>query len=473
VRSAWLIARAEWRWLLRDRVVTAIAVIAVLVAIGAAFVAAERARYLAGSRARYQAVVDHQFESQPDRHPHRVVHYGHFVFRPPGELAGFDPGIESFVGSMVYLEGHRQNTANFGEARKSPLLLRFGELSPAFVLQSLWPLLVAFIGFGVIARERERGLLKPLLAQGVSRGALIGGKWLALVTVAVLLALPALAALVILGIRAGTTTIATLTLVGYLLYLAVWAGIVVAVSAISASSRTALFGCLAIWVLAVVALPRMLAELSSAAVALPTRVETDILVHRDLVAMGDSHNPDDPYFAAFRAKVLAQYGVTRIEDLPVNYAGLLSVEGERLTSRLFDEYAARSFERIEAQNSLVERFGVITPLVPIRSLSMQAAGSGWGAFRRFLEQAESYRFEIVQALNTMQAEKVTFADDNDETKEGRIDAANFRALPEFQWQPPARGKVLKGLLVPLGGLILWAALIAACLTLAARRLVIR
>ena len=41
-------------------------------------------------RARYQAQANHEFEAQPDRHPHRMVHYGHFLFRPLNPLAAFE-----------------------------------------------------------------------------------------------------------------------------------------------------------------------------------------------------------------------------------------------------------------------------------------------------------------------------------------------------------------------------------------------
>ena len=74
----------------------------------------------------------------------------------PG-LAAFDPGVDAFTGNTIYLEGHRQNSANFGDVRQSSLLVRFGQLTPAFVLQILAPLVLIFIGFGIVARERHRG----------------------------------------------------------------------------------------------------------------------------------------------------------------------------------------------------------------------------------------------------------------------------------------------------------------------------
>ena len=60
------------------------------------------ARVTAESDARrtMQVAAEEVFLSQPDRHPHRMVHYGHYVFRTPAPLAVIDPGVDS-----VALEG--------------------------------------------------------------------------------------------------------------------------------------------------------------------------------------------------------------------------------------------------------------------------------------------------------------------------------------------------------------------------------
>ncbi|NJS14109.1 MAG: hypothetical protein HC788_05190 [Sphingopyxis sp.] len=152
-----LIAADEWRLMRRNRV--AMLGLAMLLALSviAALTAIAQRDNSDDIRARFQAQADQAFDGAPARHPHRMVHYGHFVFRPLPPLAAFDPGVDAFTGNTIYLEGHRQNSANFGDVRQSSLLVRFGQLTPAFVLQALAPLMLIFIGFGVVARERERG----------------------------------------------------------------------------------------------------------------------------------------------------------------------------------------------------------------------------------------------------------------------------------------------------------------------------
>ena len=146
-----LIARDEWRLMRRNRVaMLGLAMILLLSVIAAVTAIAQRDASDA-IRARFQAQADKAFDGAPARHPHRMVHYGHFVFRPLPALAAFDPGVDAFTGNTIFLEGHRQNSANFGDVRQSSLLVRFGQLTPAFVLQAIAPLVLIFIGFGVIS----------------------------------------------------------------------------------------------------------------------------------------------------------------------------------------------------------------------------------------------------------------------------------------------------------------------------------
>ena len=107
-----------------------------------------------------------QWEKQPDRHPHRMAHYGLFAFRPPSPLGFFDPGVEPFTGSAVFLEPHRRNPPNFSAASQASELVRFGRPTAAFVLQLLLPLLIFCMTFDSVAGEREAGTYRLALAQG-------------------------------------------------------------------------------------------------------------------------------------------------------------------------------------------------------------------------------------------------------------------------------------------------------------------
>ena len=53
-------------------------------------------------RSQQQALAEETFLSQPDRHPHRMVHYGHYVFRTSPPLAMIDPGVDAVTGQSIF-----------------------------------------------------------------------------------------------------------------------------------------------------------------------------------------------------------------------------------------------------------------------------------------------------------------------------------------------------------------------------------
>lgn len=475
MNPARLIAMDELRLMGRNRVAATAGVLLLLLTLVAVLTSWAHQRGIAELRARHQAAAERAFDAQPDRHPHRVVHYGHFIFRPLGPMASFDPGVDAFTGNSMFLEGHRQNTANFGDVRQSSLLIRFGQLTPAFVLQMVAPLLLIFLGYGAVARERERGTLRLLMLQGVSRGQLVRGKLIALGLVAVLAGLPAMIGFVLLAGQPGAPALPiAVVALGYAAYLSLWVVGIVLASARFPRGRDALVALLAVWAVVAVLLPRVAPDVASAAVPLRDRLQTEVAIARDLRLVGDSHNPDDPHFAAFKQSVLDRHGVTRVEDLPVNYKGLLGMEGERLTSQLFDRYAGESHEAQAAQNRLVRAAGLASPTIALRSLSMAAAGTDFEGHRRFLKQAEAYRYALVQRLNRLQAEGVSYEDDTatdaDADRRKRVAASHWKQMPDFVHHAPDGARLAAGALPGLAIVLAWLVIAGLSLWRTTRRL---
>jgi ABC-2 type transport system permease protein len=463
------IAREEWRALARNRVALIAGALLLLLIVTATLISIGKRQAIEDARSRYQSEQTEQFYKQPDRHPHRMVHYGQFVFRPLAPLAFFDFGVDAYTGNMVFLEGHRQNSANFAEARQSSLLLRFGQLTPAFVLQTLAPLLVIFLAFRALAGERERGTLRLMLAQGISGGQLVTGKLIAHSALAGAVLLPALLALGIMAATGGASAVqAGLMMLGYGAYLLVWALVALLVSALVPRGRDALLALVALWMVTVVLLPRTLPEAAAASETLPTRIETDVAIGRELRAIGDSHNPDDPYFNSFKQRVLQRYGVADVLDLPVQYAGLVGMEGERLTSELFDRHAAEAFAREDRQNALVRAFGAASPLIAIRQLSMTLAGTDLASHQDFLNQSERYRYRFVQTLNRMQVDQIP---NRNAGTDPRIDAANWQQVPSFSYRASDPLRYAEGRIAAAFGILtLWLGAVALLLAGAGRRL---
>ncbi|MDR7193912.1 DUF3526 domain-containing protein [Luteimonas terrae] len=469
------VMRNELRAMARTRTATAGIALLTMLATVATVVSLHHMSSAAEYRERQQLAAQAAFEAQPDRHPHRVVHYGHFVYRLPSALAAFDAGVDPFTGSSMFLEGHRQNTANFGDVMQGSVLTRFGQLTPAFVLQILAPLVLIVLGHGVLAQERERGTLRQLMLQGARLRDIVAGKLAALALIAGLFMLPACVGLALMAAKPGASAPVAVGLVlAYAAYLSLWCVLIAALSALSGRRRDALLALVGIWAVAALLVPRLATDAAYAAFPLPDRLQTDVGIAADLRKIGDSHDPGDPYFSDFKRSVLERYGVDRIEDLPVNYRGLVAVEGERLTSGLFDAYAERSATIQHRQNGRVALFGVLSPAIGLRQLSMAAAATDLSSHLRFLEQAEAHRYTMVQQLNQLQADGVRYADDTardaDADRRKRVDSARWKDIPEFVFVPGSASHLLRAMLPAAAVLLTW--LLAACglLALATRRL---
>jgi len=444
------IARNEWRAMLRNQVALAAAVLMLALTLAAILVSHERVRAVNAERARFQSSADAQWNAQPDRHPHRVVHYGHYVFRPLSPLAFFDFGVDPFTGHTLFLEGHRQNSANFSDAGQSSVLLRFGQLTPAFVLQVLTPLLIAFLAFGSVARERERGQLRLQLTQGVKGMTLLGGKLAAHAGIALLLGAPAFAALAVIAALHGAVALEALAMAaGYALYLLAWALGAVLVSALLPRARDALLVLVGVWIVTTILLPRVMPDLAVRGIERPTRIETEAAIHARLKAMGDSHNPNDPYFNRFKQKVLDQYGVSRIEDLPVNYGGLVMQEGERMTSALFEEFMRADHAAQAAQSGVVYGAAVVSPVLALRRLSTALAGTDLDHHARFLAEGERYRYRFVQALNGLHATEVRYEND----REQRVGRHHWQETARFGYPPASFASVATRHVLPAGAVL--------------------
>jgi ABC-2 type transport system permease protein len=414
---------------------------------------------------RHQAQAEHLFQAQPDRHPHRMVHYGHYVFRTPSPLAVIDPGVDAVSGRAIFLEGHRQNTAAFADARAAAPLQGLGALSPAFVYQILAPLLLIALGHAAVAREREAGTLAQMMAQGVTGLSLLAGKSLALLAAIALLMAP-LAAGTFLALAAGETAIAGFGLLaGYAVYLLVWGGLVLAVSAL-VPQRAVVLGLLALlWLAITILAPRLAVDVASAAIPAPGKIETDLAMNRDMRDLSDGHDASDPAFEALRVSLLAEHGVDRLEDLPVNFRGLVAEAAETRLTEVLNQYAENRMAIEQAQSDMMMRLGWLSPTISLSAASRVLAGTDLRAHHRFLREAESLRFDFVQALNRLHASELAYADDINRSvdpeaeQRTRVSAEHWQTLEDFRFQPaPGRERAMEGAasLLPL---LVWAILV--------------
>jgi ABC-2 type transport system permease protein len=397
------IARKELTDLTRDgrfRWGAAIVGALLVVSLGAGWIQARDAR---AEHEAAQALTREHWETQGEKNPHSAAHYGIYAFKPRLPLSFVDQGVDPYTGTSVWLEAHRQNEFLMRPGQDATAAQRFGALTAAGVLQHLVPLLIILFSFGAFATEREQGTLRQLLATGVSRTQLAWGKALGVTGGLAFLLVPAAvlgsAAVLVGATGAVTPTLsraAVLALV-YLAYFAAFLGVSLAVSARASSSRTALVALLGLWAANGLVAPRLAVDVSKRLHPAPSAFEFAHTIEQEMATGVEGIRPPDE--AELERRILAQYGVERVDDLPVNLSGISLQEGEEFGNQIYDRNYGSLWNTFERQGRVHELMAVAAPILAVRSLSMGLAGTDVEQHRHFANAAETYRRDLMRAMN--------------------------------------------------------------------------
>jgi len=471
--TAIAIALQEWRYWSRTKLGAAAAMLALFLVCISVFASLSQQAQEKNTRESLQIKAEETFRDQPARHPHRMVHYGHYVFRTPTALAALDPGVDSYTGTVMFLEGHRQNTATFSPNYDGAQAGPFARLTPALAYQLLVPLVLVVMGFSVVAREREAMTDRQLITSGISPISIWLGKTLALVGVAALMLLPLLIGVIL---SESLTSVGLGFFAIYALYLLVWALIISAVSTWSRSTSASLLIMLTIWTVLCVVSPRMVASAANTAIPTASQIEMDMDVLVALRSIGDGHNANDAAFNRLRANLLEEYGVQRVEDLPVNFRGVVARTNEAELTEIVNKFAQERTAKHVRQTDFVKLFEFISPFLILQSASMIAAGTDGKTHHRFLREAEAIRYEFVQSLNQAHEEKLNYIHDINRNKDeassqrSRISADNWHVLNDFRFEADPAPERLKRLSQSFLAFFVWVLVFILLGFLGARRL---
>lgn len=425
----------------------------------------------------------HQHESRedwlknPDKNPHRMAHYGNFAFRKSTPLSVFEFGMEPFFGNAIFLEAHKQNTANFSEAGFSNSMLRFGEISIAMVLQVLLPLLIFFFGFNAIAYERENGTLKILLTQGISWKQLLIGKTLGIASVIMMLFVPTIIVLVLVwlflqdfAVTTDETVKMLLFVLFHLAYLLFFCVIAVLISAASKTSKKALITLIGIWLLFTIILPRTTQAIGAYIYEAPSKIQFNSDIEKDILKQGDSHNPNDPHYKAIKDSLLRAYKVDSVQKLPFNYSGYIMTEGEKISSRIYNEHLAELLKIYKKQNSFSKTVSFLNPYIAMKNLSMGLSNTDYESYVDFQKQAEDYRYAMAQKMNGLQIKYISNKKPGPNDKPLTIGKEHWADVEEFHYEPKKIETVLKNEIISIISIILWISLLFILVRIASKKL---
>ncbi len=464
-----IVAGQQWRLLVRDRRLPVLAVALIMVLCVAAATGAALHGAREAERQAAQAEEARVWALQGAANPHGAAHFGRYLFKQVSPLAVIDPGLLPQLGMSLKLEAHANNPARHRAIDGGTALDRFGGLSPAGMLQVLAPLLVILSGFAAFAGDRPRALLRQELAAGIAPTALMAGRLAGLGGIVVLLlgvsTLAGAGAVLLAGGGSRELTALLWMMLGYGLYLFAFAALTLAASAAFASARTALVVLLAFWAMATLFVPRIAPSVAEAAAPTLSGPAFEAAVTEEVRKGPSGHDPQDARLERLRQETMRRYGVTKLEDLPIDFNGIALREGEALSTALYRRHFAALYEGYDRQAAIQRAFTLLSPYQAVRPWSAALAQSDQHAHRRFLEQADSYRYDLVEKLNRAVIHR---------PKGGKgpylADVAAITRDTIFKAEPPELGETLARHAADLAILGGWAAVAALLAFAAARRL---
>lgn len=396
--------------------------------------------------------------AQGEKGPHSAAHYGTYAFKPATATTFVDHGVNPYVGVFTWLEAHRQNAFRNRPAQDQTALARFGDWTAATVLQLLLPLVIVMVTFTAVAGEREDGTLRQLLSLGVRSRAIVVGKAMGLAGGLAMLLVPAVAlGVVAMALAGGSDVLGAgaprllLLGMGYIAYLAIFLLLALAASARARSPRVALVALIAFWAFNALIAPRAAADVARSLAPTPTLLDFNLAIERDLAGGSGDRDPVQERLSALEQQLFREHGVTRREDLPVDFGGYSLQANEEHGDEVFDSHYGALHATLSRQELIHQTAGLLAPLVAMRTLSMGLAGTDYAQHHDFAQAAEQYRRRLVAKLNMDQAEHGRSA------SPGRPYLADERlwaSVPAFTYEPPPAIWVLahqRRSLVALGG----------------------
>lgn len=342
------------------------------------------------------AQIYQEWRTQPPRNPHEVAHRGMLAYRGVAPLGALEPGVLGEQGATIFLEAHTRN-----DPYLSPASVRLSSQGPNteyfFPLLNLGAGLVALmIGFLVGSRNARLGT-EPLVSHLRPVPWYSFAQSLTVLLVVVLAVLPGVAlAFTTVDSGEGVARLAALLLAS-VAHLYVLSALGVATGSLVGSKAGGLAAITLVWVLVSLAVPRF-AAMSAETLIPVTQLAFDERLSSDLDGLLDAHG-GGPENESFRTRVLEEYGVSSVEELPVNFDALLMQEDERVRSPVFQSNYSQLDRQQRSQGRLSRIAWFFSPTPVVMAISAQLSGSNIEAQRAFSESAETYRNQMVERLN--------------------------------------------------------------------------
>ncbi|MEM1268567.1 MAG: DUF3526 domain-containing protein [Bacteroidota bacterium] len=370
------------------------------------------------------------------RSPYAVgLYYGRQVTAEPTPLSALAVGQADLYPAAHQITAGNRVAVGTSDALTSPLRLAAGAFDLAFVLLYLLPLLALALGYDLTASERERGTLRLILAQPISRRTPLAGKLLARGGLLALLVVAATTAgFMLAGGGFGRWALWT---AAALLYGLFWLGLAAAVDARGRSAASNAVVLAVCWLGLGVVFPAAVTLLAGQVHPAPTRAA---FVAATRTAAADAYQRGTEPVAEFLADH-PEMAEAMDADVSESFA-VLAIARDAVVAEAVEPVIAQFAEQRTRQSAFVRTVGALSPSVLAHAAFLDLAGTGDAQQRRALDAVEAY-----QEQWRAHFEPLVFADTP-------FNAADYPSAPQFEPAPEASADAARRAASPLFGLAL-------------------
>ena len=442
----------EWKMFLRDKLFlfsTAFFIFSLLVVV---FLGTIQNRKQQNYRSEAQKHVRNQWDSLEAMNPHSAAHYGSYAFKPLSVLNSMDSGINDFTGNVIKLEGHVQNEIVYSEASQALSISKFGKLKSSLILQYVIPLFLIFLAYGAISSEKETQRVKLLVFQGISITKLTFAKSLSIWIYGFLLLVITVAIQSMINVTdPELSRRLMLVIVSYGFYYYIISSLTVYFSAILKNNTSALSSILAIWIMWTIFLPKIWGNTVEKIHPLPSRQNFKSNMKEDRSKGIDGHNPRDKRREDLKEKILAEYGVDSLKNLPINFDGIVMQKDEEYGDQVWDKHFGNNYNILSKQKFMYQLSGFLNPFASLQSTSMGFCGTDMIHHLDFLRKSEDYRRYLIKTLNDAHA----FGGSKTGDWGWTVDSSFFKSVEGFAYATPKIKEKIKYYFIDLVALLFW------------------
>ena len=442
----------EWKMFLRDKLFvfsTAFFIFSLLVVV---LLGTIQNRKQQNYRNEAQEHVRNQWDSLEAMNPHSAAHYGSYAFKPLSVLNSMDSGINDFTGNVIKLEGHVQNEIVYSEASQALSISKFGKLKSSLILQYVIPLFLIFLAYGSITSEKETQRVKLLVLQGISITKLTFAKSLSIWMYGFLLLVTTVAIQSMINVTdLELFSRLMLIIVSYGFYYYIISSLTVYFSAILKNNTSALSSILAIWIMWTIFLPKIWGNTVEKIHPLPSRQNLKADMKEDRSKGIDGHNPRDQRREDLKEKILEEYGVDSLKNLPINFDGIVMQKDEEYGDQVWDKHFGNNYNILSKQKFMYQLSGFLNPFASLQSTSMGFCGTDMIHHLDFLRKSEDYRRYLIKTLNDAHA----FGGSKTGDWGWTVDSSFFKSVEGFAYVTPKINEKIKYYFIDLVALLFW------------------